>query len=373
MRRAAPRRSAPKSAAAGEELRELRSKIDALDEKLQALITQRAQYAETIAEIKRRNGDRQFYRPEREAEVLRQVVARNRGPLTNDVISRLFREIMSACLALESPLKVAFLGPVGTFTQEAALKHFGQSVETTPLAAIDEVFREVEAGGAHFGVVPVENSTEGTINHTLDSFLLSPLKICGEVELRIHHHLLARGGDWQVAEKVVSHQQSLAQCREWLDANYAGVERVPVSSNAEAARLAAETPGVLAIAGESAAKIYGLQILVRNIEDRPDNTTRFLVIGAIDTAPTGADRTTLLLASKNQPGALHKLLGPLARHGVNMTRIESRPSRRSRWEYVFFVDIDGHVRDRKVARVLALLEREAAFYKCLGSYPRAAR
>jgi chorismate mutase / prephenate dehydratase len=374
MRRAAPRRSAAKSAVAGDaELRELRDKIDALDEKLQALIQSRAQYAETIAEIKRRNGDRQFYRPEREAEVLRQVAARNRGPLTNDVMSRLFREIMSACLALEAPLKVAFLGPAGTFTQEAASKHFGQSVETAPLAAIDEVFREVEARGADFGVVPVENSTEGTVNHTLDSFLLSSLKICGEVELRIHHHLLAKGSDWQVAEKIVSHQQSLAQCREWLDANYAGVERVAVSSNAEAARLAAEAPGVLAIAGESAARIYGLQVVVRNIEDRPDNTTRFLVIGAIDTAPTGADRTTLLLASKNQPGALHKLLAPLARHGVNMTRIESRPSRRSRWEYVFFIDIDGHARDRKVARVLALLEREAAFYKCLGSYPRAAR
>lgn len=374
MRRAAPRRSAAKSAVAGDaELRELRDKIDTVDAKLQALIQSRAQYAESIAEIKRRNGDRQFYRPEREAEVLRQVVARNRGPLTNDVVSRLFREIMSACLALESPLKVAFLGPAGTFTQEAAFKHFGQSVETTPLAAIDEVFREVEAGGANFGVVPVENSTEGTVNHTLDSFLFSPLKICGEVELRIHHHLLAKGRDWQVPEKIVSHQQSLAQCREWLDANYAGVERVAVSSNAEAARIAAETPGVLAIAGESAAKIYGLHVVVRNIEDRPDNTTRFLVIGAIDTAPTGADRTTLLLASKNQPGALHKLLAPLARHGVNMTRIESRPSRRSRWEYVFFIDIDGHARDRKVARVLALLEREAAFYKCLGSYPRAAR
>jgi chorismate mutase / prephenate dehydratase len=191
--------------------------------------------------------------------------------------------------------------------------------------------------------------------------------------LRIHHHLLALGDDWQVAEKIVSHQQSLAQCREWLDANYAEVERVAVSSNAEAARLAAEAPGVLAIAGESAANIYGLQIVAHNIEDRPDNTTRFLVIGAIDTEPTGADRTTLLLAGKNQPGALYKLLAPLARHRVNMTRIESRPSRRSAWEYVFFIDIDGHARDRKVARVLALLKREAAFYKCLGSYPRAAR
>jgi chorismate mutase/prephenate dehydratase len=373
MPRKAPRRSIRSAAGNDQRLRALRDDIDSLDEKIQALITKRAQCAQAIAEAKGKNGDRQFYRPEREADVLRHVQARNQGPLSNETMGRLFREIMSACLALESPLKIAFLGPAGTFTQEAALKHFGQSVETTPLGAIDEVFREVESGGANFGVVPVENSTEGAINHTLDSFLQSPLKICGEVELRIHHHLLAKGGDWEVAEKIVSHQQSLAQCREWLDANYAEVERVAASSNAEAAQMAARTPGVLAIAGESAAKIYGLQIVARNIEDRPDNTTRFLVIGDIDTTPTGIDRTSLLLVCKNQPGALHKLLAPLARHGVNMTRIESRPSRRSRWEYVFFVDVDGHVQDRKVARVLGLLEREAAFYKCLGSYPRAGR
>jgi chorismate mutase/prephenate dehydratase len=373
MSAAGRRRPAKPTTNGDRQLRELRAKIDALDEKLQSLIARRAQYAQAIARIKQSNGDKHFYRPEREAEVLRRVLARNKGPLSNDDISRLFREIMSACLALESPLKVAFLGPAGTFTQDAALKHFGHSVETVPLGAIDDVFREVESGNANFGVVPVENSTEGAVNHTLDSFVLSPLKICGEVELPIHHHLLAGGDDWEVAEKIVSHQQSLAQCREWLDEHFADVERVAVSSNAEAARMASQQPGILAIAGESAANIYGLKAVVRNIEDRPDNTTRFLVIGAIETAPTRADRTTLLLASKNKPGALYKLLGPLARHGVNMTRIESRPSRRSRWEYVFFVDIDGHARDRKIARVLALLEREAAFYKCLGSYPRAAR
>lgn len=373
MSSTARRRPANHATERDQRLRELRGKIDALDQKLQSLISRRAQYAQDIAKIKRLNGDEQFYRPEREAEVLSRVLARNKGPLSNDDIGRLFREIMSACLALEAPLKVAFLGPAGTFTQEAALKHFGHSVTTVPLAAIDDVFREVESGNANFGIVPVENSTEGVVNHTLDTFMVSPLKICGEVELRIHHHLLAAGDDWQVAERIVSHQQSLAQCREWLDANFADVERVAVPSNAEAARMAAEAPGVLAIAGESAAKIYGLKVVVRNIEDRPDNTTRFLVIGAMETAPTGADRTTLLLASKNRPGALHKLLAPLARHGVNMTRIESRPSRRSRWEYVFFIDIDGHVHDRKIARVLALLEREAAFYKCLGSYPRAVR
>jgi chorismate mutase/prephenate dehydratase len=286
-------------------------------------------------------------------------------------VARLFREIMSACLALESELQVAFLGPEGTFTQEAALKHFGHAVKTRPLAAIDEVFREVESGSAQFGVVPVENSTEGVINHTLDMFLQSPLKICGEVELRIHHHLLGQANSRQQAKRVVSHQQSLAQCREWLDANLPALERVAVSSNAEAARLAAADPTLLAIASDSAARIYGLNVLVANIEDNPDNTTRFLVIGTLESKPSGADKTSLLVSGRNKPGALHSLLSPFARHRINMTRIESRPSRRSRWEYVFFVDVDGHIKDRKVARALEQLEKEAAFVKVLGSYPRA--
>ena len=369
----APRRSARPASGQAQRLRELRDKIDALDERIQSLITKRAQYAQAIAKIKQLNGDSQFYRPEREADVLRRVLERNKGPLPDEDVARLFREIMSACLALESPLKIAFLGPAGTFTQDAALKHFGNSVETLPLAAIDEVFREVESGNANFGVVPVENSTEGVVNHTLDMFAVSSLKICGEVMLRVHHHLLARRAGSEGWLRVVSHAQSLAQCREWLDANFPQLERVAVASNAEAARLAAADDATLAVAGDSAAKLYDLQTLSRNIEDRPDNTTRFLVIGNIETTPTGKDRTSLLLAGKNQPGALHRLLTPLARHGINMTRIESRPSRRSVWEYVFFVDVDGHAREAKLARVLALLEREAALYRCLGSYPRAAR
>ncbi len=349
----------------------LRARIDDLDEKIQALINQRASLVLDIAKAKARVGAGNFYRPEREAEVLAKILARHGGPLPAEEMARLFREIMSACLALESKLRVAFLGPEGTFTQEAALKHFGHSVETVALAAIDEVFREVESGSAHFGVVPVENSTEGVINHTLDMFMLSPLKICGEVELRIHHHLLAKGDDWQVAEKIVSHQQSLAQCREWLDANYADLERLAVSSNAEAARLAAQEPGVLAIAGDSAARIYGLKVIAANIEDKPDNTTRFLVIGDLETVPSGSDKTSLLLSGKNRPGSLYRLLTPLARRRINMTRIESRPSRRTPWEYVFFIDIDGHIKDRRVAQALKLLEREAAFFKLLGSYPKA--
>ncbi len=354
-------------------LRELRTKIDALDARIQSLIAQRAKNALAIARSKERNGDSSFYRPEREAEVLRQVLARNKGPLPDDDMARIFREIMSACLAVESRLRVAFLGPEGTFTQEAALKHFGHAVETVPLAAIDEVFREVESGNAHFGVVPVENSTEGMITHTLDMFLASSLKICGEVSLRVHHHLMARGLAIANAKRIVSHQQTLAQCREWLDANVPGIERLAVSSNAEAARRAGNETGTLAIAGATAAKLYELDVLASNIEDRPDNTTRFLVIGNVETGPSGTDKTSLMLSGKNQPGALYRLLTPLARQGVNMTRIESRPSRRSKWEYVFFIDIEGHARDRAVAKVLSALEREAAFYKCLGSYPKAVR
>ncbi len=352
-------------------LRALRAKIDALDEKLQELINRRAQLALDVAKVKQRSGRDNFYRPEREAEVLTRALARNRGPLSNESIARLFREIMSACLALEARLKVAFLGPEGTFTQEAALKHFGHFVDSAPLSAIDEVFREVESGNVRFGVVPVENSTEGVINHTLDMFLNTSLKICGEVELRIHHHVLGKGTDMKPARRVVSHVQSLAQCREWLDARLPGIERVAVSSNAEAARLAAQDPATLAIAGDQAARLYGLNILASNIEDRPDNTTRFLVIGNLETQPSGNDKTSLLVSGKNQPGSLSKLLAPLARNQINMTRIESRPSRQSVWEYVFFVDIDGHIHDKKLRKALAELEREAAFLKWLGSYPRA--
>ena len=360
-----------KNGGAAAQIKILREKIDALDVKLQTLINERAQLALEIAETKQQEGSNNFYRPEREAEVLRQVMARHRGPLSAEAMARLFREIMSACLALESPLRIAFLGPEGTFTQEAALKHFGRSVETVPLAAIDEVFREVESGNAQFGLVPVENSTEGVINHTLDMFMASPLKICGEVELRIHHHLLGKGNDPAGARRVVSHQQSLAQCREWLDANLPGVERAAVASNAEAARMAAADVGVLAIAGDSAARLYELKTYASNIEDRPDNTTRFFVIGTLETAPSGNDKTSLLVSSRNRPGALQRLLAPLAQNRINMTRIESRPSHQSVWEYVFFIDIEGHAQDRKVAKALALLEKEASFLRLLGSYPKA--
>lgn len=349
----------------------LRERIDQLDEKIQALISERAQCAQEIAKAKQRAGETGFYRPEREVDVLRNVIARNQGPLSSEEIARLFREIMSACLALEMPMQIAFLGPEGTFTQAAALKHFGHSVQTVPLAGIDDVFREVESGAAHFGVVPIENSTEGVIDHTLDLLVDSPLHICGEVELRIHQHLLGKAKNLKKPKRVLSHQQSLAQCREWLDANLPGVERVSVASNAEAARLAAKDMSVVAIAGGPAAEIYKLNVLASNIEDEPDNTTRFLVIGRTDPLPSSDDKTSLLVSGKNRAGSLMSLLEPLARHRINMTRIESRPARRGLWEYVFFIDIDGHMQDPVLRKAIAELEKEASFLKWLGSYPRA--
>ena len=352
-------------------LRALRAKIDKLDENIQSLISARAECAQEVAAFKQQAGEANFYKPEREVDVLRRVIARNNGPLSGEEMARLFREIMSACLALEMPMQIAFLGPEGTFTQTAALKHFGHSVNSLPLQGIAEVFREVESGAAQFGVVPIENSTEGVINHTLDVFVNSPLRICGEVELRIHHHLLSKTKSVKKLKRVLSHQQSLAQCREWLDANLPGVERVVVASNAEAARLAARDTSAAAIAGSAAAEIYGLQVLVSNIEDEPDNTTRFLVIGRLDPVPTGEDKTSLLVSGKNRAGGLMSLLEPLARHRINMTRIESRPSRRGLWEYVFFVDIDGHMHDPKLRKAIAEVEKEASFLKWLGSYPKA--
>jgi chorismate mutase/prephenate dehydratase len=350
----------------------LRERIDAIDEQIQELLNERAACAREVAEVKQNSDpEAEFYRPEREAQVLRKVRERNRGPLPAEEVTRLFREIMSACLALEKPLRIGFLGPEGTFTQAAALKQFGHSVQTVSFAAIDEVFREVEAGGVDYGVVPVENSTEGVVNHTLDMFLRSPLKICGDVELRIHHHLLSREADLAAVQRVYSHQQSLAQCREWLDARLPHAERIAVSSNAEAARRTSQETGCAAIAGETAGEIYGLQALVRNIEDDPANTTRFLVIGKQRVPPSGRDKTSILVSARNQPGALYRLLEPIARHGLSMTRIESRPSRLSTWDYVFFMDLEGHCEDAKLAPALKELQAEAAMFKWLGSYPQA--
>ena len=356
------------------DLDRVRGQIDVIDAKIHTLINHRARLAQQVGISKTREGKTvDFYRPEREAQVLRMARERNHGPLRDEEILRLFREIMSACLAQQEPLKVAFLGPEGTFTQAAVLTHFGHSVRALPLPSIDEVFHEVEAASADFGVVPIENSTEGTVNHTLDRFLASPLKICGEVELRIHHSLMGMMGALGRIERICSHPQSLAQCRVWLDEHLPHVEQVPVSSNAEGARRARDEKGTAAIAGETAAEVYGLKILAAEIEDRPDNTTRFFVLGRKLFSPSGEDRTTLLVSigHTDSPGALHRLLAPLAERRVSMTRIESRPSHRKKWDYVFFIDIEGHAEEPHVAKALEELKKRASLFRVLGSYPRA--
>jgi chorismate mutase / prephenate dehydratase len=355
-------------------LEEVRGKIDAIDEKIHGLINDRARLAQLVGISKTREGRTvDFYRPEREAQVLRMARERNAGPLRDEEILRLFREIMSACLAQQEPLKVAFLGPEGTFSQTAVLTHFGHSVRALPLSSIDEVFHEVEAANADFGVVPIENSTEGTVNHTLDRFLLSPLKICGEVELRIHHNLMGLMNSLGRIVRICSHPQSLAQCRAWLDENLPNVEQVPVSSNAEGARRARDEKGTAAIAGQTAAEVYGLKVLAAEIEDRSDNTTRFLVLGRKLFTPSGADRTTLLVSvgHTDAPGALSRLLEPMAEHRISMTRIESRPSHRRKWDYVFFIDFEGHADEPHVAKALSELKRRSSLFRVLGSYPRA--
>src|SRR5690606_14180830 len=346
-------------------LQRLRARIDAIDAEIQALISERARCAQEIGTVKGLSKTAEFYSPEREAQVLRGVVERNKGPLRDEEMVRLFRELMSACLAQEEPLKVAYLGPEGTFTQTAVFKHFGHSVRALSVPTIDEVFHEVESGIADFGVAPVENSTEGTVNHTLDMFLTSPLKICGEVEMRIHQHLMGRMPEMSQIRRICSHSQSFAQCRSWLAQNLPDVERIVVSSNAEAARRARDEDGAAALAGDAAAAVYDLRTLFSNVEDDAANTTRFLVIGRNMFPPSGQDKTSLLVSSTGTagPGVLFHLLEPLARHGVNMTRIESRPSRRRKWDYVFFVDLDGHADEPVVRQALAEVEREASLFR----------
>jgi chorismate mutase/prephenate dehydratase len=314
-----------------------------------------------------------YYRPEREAEVLRAVLARNEGPLRDEEMLRLFREIMSACLAQQDPLKISYLGPEGTFTQTAVYKHFGHSVRGLPFSTIDEVFQEVESGAADFGIVPIENSTEGTINHTLDMFLTSPLKICGEVELRIEQHLLSTEDGLENIKRICAHEQSFAQCRGWLREYLPHVELIGVSSNATGARRSRDEHGTAAIGGQAAAEVYDLKILVNNIEDRPDNTTRFLVIGRELLASSGEDKTTVLVSTPGTEGAgvLHALLQPFATHGVSMTRIESRPSRRQNWDYVFFIDLEGHAEEAPLKDALAELQENSSLFRLIGAYPKA--
>jgi len=350
-----------------EPLKQLRSRIDALDDRLVKLLSERAKLAKRIGRLKAGGA----YRPEREAQVLRRIIRANRGPLGDAALARVFTEIISACRALEDSMTVAYLGPQGTFSEEAVSKHFGGLTASVPCASIDEVFRRVETGTAGYGVVPVENSTEGAIGRTLDLLLSTAAKVCGEVVLPIRQCLMSRSKRLADVRKVYSHTQSLAQCQQWLARYLPAAVRVPVVSNAEAARLAARERGPAAIGPKPAAAIYRLNLLAGNVEDEPRNITRFLVLARQDADPSGNDKTSLIMSTRNAPGAMHDLLTPLAANQVSMTRLESRPSRAGLWEYVFYVDIEGHQQDENVARALTELEQKASFLKNLGSYPAA--
>ena len=353
----------------------VRDRIDAVDRQLRALLNERAAHSQAVARIKAESNAGEapvYYRPEREAQILARLREENEGPLPDAHVERLFREIISCCLSLEQPLTIAHLGPAGTYTEAAAIKQFGHFARMRALPSVADVFREVEAGAAHYGVVAVENSTEGMVTHTLDCFMASRLRVCAEVELPIHHALLfRRGEDAEALLEVCAHEQSLAQCRRWLDNNLPDVPRRPVASNGEAARLAAEGAGIAAIASEAAADRYALAVLHAHIEDQGDNKTRFFVVGDQSVTPSGRDRTSIMVSTRNEPGALYKVLEPFHRHGISLTRIESRPSKVSSWSYVFFIDFEGHRSEPATAAVLEEIARVATDVKHLGSYPRA--
>ncbi|MEX3962748.1 prephenate dehydratase [Paraburkholderia sp. EG286B] len=353
------------------QLKPLRERIDAIDAQLIALLNQRASVALEVGEVKK-HFNAPVFRPEREQQVIERLQNMSDGPLGNDHISAIWREIMAASRSLEKTISAAFLGPVGTYSEQAMYQYFGQSIEGLPCPSIDEVFRSVEAGAAEFGVVPVENSTEGAVSRTLDLFLETQLVIGGEIALPIQHNLMTQSGNLQGVTRVCAHPQALAQCQHWLTANAPQLERQPVSSNAEAARLAAADPTVAAIAGDRAATHYGLLIANALIQDDPHNRTRFVMIGKQPAGATGRDQTSMIVSVKNEPGAVYKLLEPLARHSVSMTRFESRPARLgSTWEYYFYIDFEGHRDEPAVAAALDELSKKAAYLKILGSYPRA--
>jgi chorismate mutase/prephenate dehydratase len=354
-----------------DKLKPLRDQIDAIDAQLLALLNQRARVAQEVGHVKAET-NAPVFRPEREAQVLTRVAENNPGPLASADLQSIFREIMSACRALEKRVVVAFLGPAGTYSEQAVWQQFGQAVEGLPCVSIDEVFRSVEAGTADFGVVPVENSTEGTVNRTLDLLMQTSLSISGEIALPVQHSLMSRGGSMEGITRICAHSQALAQCQAWLTQHYPHIERQALASNGEAARVASEDPNVAAIASEAAAKRYGLAIAHAHIQDDPHNRTRFFVIGSLKPGVSGRDQTSLVLSVPNKSGAVYELLAPLARHGVSMTRFESRPARTGRWEYYFFVDVEGHAQEPRVAQALDELQSQAALFKVLGSYPHAA-
>ncbi len=354
-------------------LKQFRDEIDAIDAQVLALVNARARLARQIGHLKE---DGVIYRPEREAQVIRRLQAENQGPLSPEAVSNIFRAVMSNCRALEKELSIAFLGPLGTYSEEAALKQFGEGRQAVVCGSIDEVFRTVEAGQADYGVVPVENSTEGAVGITLDLLLASPLQVIGEVTMPVHHCLLSAQQDLSQITHVFSHAQSLSQCHEWLNRHLPSSAREAVTSNARAAQMihelvASQGTFAAAIASRRAAELFDLHVLAENIEDDPKNTTRFLVLGAHGVAPSGKDKTSLVMSAPNKPGAVLELLEPFSRHGVSMTKLESRPSRQNLWNYVFFVDIEGHQQEPTVQAALKELAGRATLLKVLGSYPTA--
>ncbi|WP_312484709.1 prephenate dehydratase [Massilia timonae] len=352
-----------------DKLKPLRERIDAIDAQILSLLSERGKVAQEVGHVKAET-NAPVFRPEREAQVLRGVAHRNPGPLKDKDVQTIFREIMSSCRALEKRVTVAYLGPSGTFSEQAVFQQFGTAIETLPCVSIDEVFRATEAGTADFGVVPVENSSEGAINRSLDLLLGTTTIISGEVSIAVHHSLMTKTGSMDGVKVVCAHSQALAQCQVWLNLHHPHIERRAVASNAEAAVLASQDPTVAAIASEMAGEQYQLGVVQAHIQDDPHNRTRFVVIGQLQTGPSGRDRTGIVLAVPNKAGAVYNLLAPLEKHGVSMTRFESRPARIGTWEYYFYVDIEGHVHDAAVARALEELKDNAAFFKVLGSYPQ---
>lgn len=349
-------------------IHKLRRIIDSIDSDILRLLNKRAQLTLEIGKLKAKKRE-SIYVPDRETDVYEKLTGKNRGPLSNESIRAIYREIMSGSLRLEKLLTIAYLGPEFTFTHLAGLKKFGSSVSYAGCGTITDVFADVEKGRADYGVVPIENSVEGAVNHTLDMFVESDLKICSEVYLEVSHSLLSKGSDKRKIKKVYSNPQVFGQCRIWLEANLAKAELVEVSSTARAAEIASKEKGSACIASELASKIYKLKVLDRSIEDSVHNVTRFLVIGRTEAKPTKKDKTSIMISIKDKVGALHDILVPFKRHGVNLTKIESRPSKVRAWEYYFFVDMEGHHLDPKVSRAISELKREASYLKILGSYP----
>lgn len=351
-----------------DELRKLRKRIDRIDEEILDALNRRSEVVLEVAKIKRGKNAR-FYVPNREQEIIERLKKLNKGQFPNDALKPLFREIMSASLSLEEPLRVAFLGPQATFTHLAGLRHFGSSAFFVPFTSIRGVFESVDTGKEEFGIVPIENSNEGVVSYTLDMFMDYDLKINAEVMLEITHNLLSKSADMRKVKKVYSHPQAAAQCRGWLETNIPGIPVLEAASTSKAAELAASHPDSAAIASELAARMYDLSFVERHIEDSRRNVTRFLVIARESPPRTGRDKTSLMFSIKDRPGALYDILTPFKRAKINLTKIESRPSKRKAWEYIFFVDMEGHVEDRKVARAIEAVAGNCLFLKTLGSYP----